>query len=97
MTGKDNTVTFDELEEFIIHENDNYKVTIGESVMSKADDHQGPLYKIVNKTYGIVELETSWLPKALFDADDWDAMLKRHAQTPLPAEGAGDAGMSKLN
>ena len=59
-----------------VYENDNYTVVIGEAELTEGS---AALYKIVNKTYGITEIETTMLPRALIEADwlsdEWAAHM----------------------
>lgn len=60
-----------------IHENDNYIVSVGESL-----DYDGPtakrlMYQIINKETGVVERENFALPYAIAEADSFDDLLRQ--------------------
>lgn len=56
-----------------IYENANYGVVVGDSEMPEAIVTK--LYKVYNKIYNVVELETSILPRAMQEADELSDML----------------------
>jgi hypothetical protein len=62
----------------LIYENDMYSVLLGPSEISA--DFSGNCYKVRNKVYDIIELETTVLMKALFSADDFEAHVKAHTE-----------------
>ena len=62
----------------VVHENEHYVVMVGESEMNDDQDRTYRVYKVVNKQWGVVELETSWLVKALYESDEWAKGLEHH-------------------
>lgn len=67
----------------IIYENDHYRVMLGTALIATMSQ---PLYKIINKVYGVVEMETTLLPRALMEADDYSDMIKQHTQASIGAQ-----------
>lgn len=68
----------------ILHENDNYTVSIGKTIYGQGDWN---CYQIVNKRTGIVEEEFTILPKAIVYADQFSNTLKAESPIMQPPEG----------
>lgn len=60
----------------LIHENAMYDVYVGDAEVS---DMQGKVYKVVNRQYEVIEMETSVLMRALYSADDFMAHVQSHS------------------
>lgn len=72
--------------ELIVYETDHYKVVVGEARLTEGFVY--PLYKVVNKAYEVTEIETTVLPKALFECDDLTGALNQHLELQQKAAGA---------
>lgn len=71
----------------LVYENDLYKVVISDAEISK--DFPEKLFQVINKTYDIIEMETSILMRALYSADDFEVHVKAHTEASI-AEQQGD-------
>jgi hypothetical protein len=87
-------------DEVLIHENSLYKVVLGPPTLSNEPSEANSLYstrytprvssdrvyKIINKQYNLVEMESTILMRALYNADDFEAHVTSHAQMQLDEE-----------
>jgi len=68
-----------ENEDEVIYSNKHYDVYVGDPEINF--DRGGLVYKVVNRQYSVLELETPSLPRALWDADEFDTHLSYHAKS----------------
>ena len=62
-----------------IYKNENYEVVVGDASLDlDYMDAKATVYKVVNLNTGVVEIETSVLPKAMGQADQVNAILTNY-------------------
>lgn len=74
----------DPVEDILIYENDMYRVVAGSAVIT--DGYYNRCYRVENKLYDMVEMETTVLMRALFSADDYETHVKYHTEGTRPEE-----------
>lgn len=66
------------IEDKLIYSNSLYDVLLGQPEIS--EEFNGLCYKIFNREYGLIELETTVLMKALYSADDFERHVLMHVE-----------------
>ena len=77
----DQPVTVDDA---LVYDNTLYRVVFGVAVTTS---HNAPLFKVVNKQFGCIEMETPFLMMALNQADACNEGVIAHGEATRQAEG----------